>query len=32
MFTTIINACKTIINHIKTKIKQLTQPATPSLV
>jgi hypothetical protein len=32
MFTTIINACKTILNRIKNKIKQLTKPVTPSLV
>jgi transposase InsO family protein len=31
MFATIINACKTVINRIKDKIKQLTKPTTPSL-
>jgi hypothetical protein len=31
MFATILNTCKTIINRIKNKIKQLTKPVTPSL-
>jgi hypothetical protein len=31
MFTAIVNACETIINRIKNKIKQLTKPTTPSL-
>ncbi len=32
MFAPIINTCKTVIQRIKNKIKQMTKPTTPSLI
>jgi len=31
MFTAILDACKTFINHVKNQIKQLTKPATATI-